>query len=140
MGGHAMGGHAMGGHAMGSYARGGYAGGGHIARYGGRYRAGPIYGGPVYDSYDGCAGYGYGYRGCPGYALPFVGGLLGGYGPYGRRTCGTPRAAAFLIGSGCRSSAIAHGAGHYEAARRSLWILGDATALHFRLNRLSLVA
>ncbi len=64
-----------GGHAM-------HACGGHVgARYGrvyNGYRAGPVY--------DSCGGYyGPGY-GCPGYGVPFVGGvingILGGYGPY----------------------------------------------------------
>jgi hypothetical protein len=67
-GGHAMSGHAMGGHAMGGhpgYARGGRGGPG--GQYGGGY-----YGnGPVYDTCDG-------YNGCPGYGVPFVGGLING--------------------------------------------------------------
>jgi hypothetical protein len=59
-GGHATGGHAMGGHP-------GYARGGHGGQYGGGY-----YGnGPVYDTCDG-------YNGCPGYGVPFVGGLING--------------------------------------------------------------
>jgi hypothetical protein len=63
MSGHAMGGHAMGGHP--GYARGGRGGPG--GQYGGGY-----YGnGPVYDTCDG-------YNGCPGYGIPFVGGLING--------------------------------------------------------------
>jgi hypothetical protein len=74
--GHAIG-HA-GGHAV--HAQGGRVG----ARYSGGYRGGPGYNGPIYDSYDGCAGYAYGPGyGCPGYGVPFVGGIvngiLGGY-------------------------------------------------------------
>jgi hypothetical protein len=89
-GGHAGSGHAMGGHAMAGYARGG-----HGARYGRYYEGGaPIYdryggggyyegGAPIYDSCgDGSYGPGYG---CPGYGVPFVGGVIngifGGYGP-----------------------------------------------------------
>jgi hypothetical protein len=65
MSGHAMSGHAMSGHAMGGHP--GYARGGHGGQYGGGY-----YGnGPVYDTCDG-------YNGCPGYGVPFVGGLING--------------------------------------------------------------
>jgi hypothetical protein len=55
--GHAMSGHAMSGHAMSGHAMGGHPG---YAR-----------GGPVYDTCDG-------YNGCPGYGVPFVGGLING--------------------------------------------------------------
>lgn len=68
-GGHSVG-HAMGGHAMGGNVRGGYARGGPGARYGGGYSRG---GGPIYDT---CNGY-YG-NGCPGFGVPFVGGLING--------------------------------------------------------------
>ena len=50
---------------------------------GGRYTGG-YSGGPVYDSYGGCQGYGYdngydnGYDGCRGYGVPLVGGIIGG--------------------------------------------------------------
>jgi hypothetical protein len=70
-GGHPTG-HAVGGHAAGGHARIG-SGGRHVARYGSGYRSGPIY--------NTC-----GYYNCPGYGVPFVGGLidgvLGGYGPF----------------------------------------------------------
>jgi hypothetical protein len=46
----------------------GYAGGGHGGQYGGGYYGGN---GPVYDTCDG-------YNGCPGYGVPFVGGLING--------------------------------------------------------------
>jgi hypothetical protein len=83
-GGHAGGGHAIGGHPMAGHPMARYPHGGHVVRYGGGYRTGPIYTGPIYDS---CGGYGYGYGGCPGYGgVPLVGGvingILGGYGPY----------------------------------------------------------
>jgi hypothetical protein len=79
-GGRGSGSHATAGHAAG-YSHGphgaGYARGGRGARYGGGYYGG----GPIYDS---CAGYAYGPgNGCPGYGVPFVGGvingILGGY-------------------------------------------------------------
>jgi hypothetical protein len=60
----------------------GYVRGGHVARYGGGYRHGAIYNGPIYDS---CPGYGYGYGGCPGYGGVvggLIGGVLGGYRPF----------------------------------------------------------
>ncbi|MGC1358907.1 MAG: hypothetical protein WA851_24520 [Xanthobacteraceae bacterium] len=71
--GHAMGGHAMGGRAMSGHAMGGrssYARGGHGARYGGGYYGGN---GPIYDTCDGYSG-----NGCPGFGVPFVGGLING--------------------------------------------------------------
>jgi hypothetical protein len=51
-------------HAMGGFAGGGYARGGHGARYGG---------GPIYDTCDGYHG-----NGCPGFGVPYVGGLING--------------------------------------------------------------
>lgn len=69
--GHAMGGHAMSGHAMGGHARVGYARGNNRGtRYGGGYSGS---GGPVYDTCDGYYG-----NGCPGFGVPFVGGLING--------------------------------------------------------------
>jgi hypothetical protein len=62
-GGAHSGGQALGGHAM-----GGYAGGGHGARYGGGY-----HGGPIYDTCDGYHG-----NGCPGFGVPYTGGLING--------------------------------------------------------------
>ena len=73
MGGHAMGGRAMSGRAMSGHAMGGrssYARGGHGARYGGGYYGGN---GPIYDTCDGYSG-----NGCPGFGVPFVGGLING--------------------------------------------------------------
>ena len=65
---HPGGGHsgaqASSGHAMGGHAGGGYARGGHGARYGG---------GPIYDTCDGYHG-----NGCPGFGVPYVGGLING--------------------------------------------------------------
>ena len=55
---------------MGGQARGGYARAGHSARYGGGYYGG---GGPIYDTCDGYYG-----NGCPGFGVPFVGGLING--------------------------------------------------------------
>jgi hypothetical protein len=60
---------------------GGHARGGHGARYGGGYYGGA----PIYNSCGGYYGPDYGPNyGCPGYGVPFVGGLigdvLGGYG------------------------------------------------------------
>jgi hypothetical protein len=69
-GGHVMSGHATSGHAMGGQARGGYARGAHGARYGGGYYVG---GRPIYDTCDGYDG-----NGCPGFGVPFVGGLING--------------------------------------------------------------
>jgi hypothetical protein len=66
-GGHASGGGHGGGHA--GYARGGYGHGYARGGGGGGYYAG---GGPLYNS---C---GYGYNACPGYGIPFVGGLING--------------------------------------------------------------
>jgi hypothetical protein len=94
---HAMGGHATRGQAIGHYARGGQG-----TRAGGDYYQG---GAPIYDYYQGGGDYyqdgapTYEYQGgggpscdtyygngCPGYGVPFVGGLingvLGGYDPY----------------------------------------------------------
>jgi hypothetical protein len=72
--GHAMSGHAMGGRAVGGHGHPGYARGGHVGQYGGGYYGSGYYGngnGPVYDTCDG-------YNGCPGYGIPFVGGLING--------------------------------------------------------------
>jgi hypothetical protein len=72
--GHAMSGHAMGGRAVGGHGHPGYARGGHGGQYGGGYYGNGYYGngnGPVYDTCDG-------YNGCPGYGIPFVGGLING--------------------------------------------------------------
>jgi hypothetical protein len=82
--GHGGGGHAMAGPARGGNGSAGYARGGRVVvRSGGGYYGGggPVYyDGPIYDS---CAGYGYGYGGCPGYGVPIVGAVinsvLGGY-------------------------------------------------------------
>ena len=82
------GGRAAAVHASGAHLMASYSGGGHVARYGGGYRAGPIYNGPVYDRpiYNRCAGYDPVYGGCASYGVALVGGvidsLLGGYGPY----------------------------------------------------------
>jgi hypothetical protein len=65
-----MGGHAMSGHAMSGHARGGYARSGHGARYGGGYYGSA---GPIYDTCDGYYG-----NGCPGFGVPYVGGLING--------------------------------------------------------------
>jgi hypothetical protein len=77
--------HAAAGHATGRHSMAGYARGGHVARYGGGYRHGPIYNGPIYDSCPGYGtGYSYGYGGCPGYGGVvggLIGGVRGGYGP-----------------------------------------------------------
>jgi hypothetical protein len=62
-GGHS-GGQALSGHAMGGHAGGGYARGGHGARY---------RGGPIFDTCDGYRG-----NGCPGFGVPYVGGLING--------------------------------------------------------------
>jgi hypothetical protein len=81
---HANARHAAVGHAMGRHSMAGYARGGHVARYGGGYRYGPIYNGPIYDSCSGY-GYGYGYGGCPGYGGGvggLIGSVLGGYRQY----------------------------------------------------------
>ena len=64
-GGHALSRHAMGGHAGGGYARGGQGG-----RYGGGHYGGA---GPIYDTCDGYHG-----NGCPGFGVPYVGGLING--------------------------------------------------------------
>jgi hypothetical protein len=84
---------AVAGPARSGRAGAGYAGGGRVVRYGGGYRNGPVYGGPIYDSCAGYGpgygynnGYGYGYNnGCVGNGVPLVGGvingILGGY-PY----------------------------------------------------------
>jgi hypothetical protein len=61
-GGHSAG-HAMSGHSA-------YARGGHDGRYGGGYYGGN---GPIYDTCDGHSG-----NGCPGFGVPFVGGLING--------------------------------------------------------------
>jgi hypothetical protein len=63
---HPGGGHgqALSRHAMEGHAGGGYARGGHRARYGG---------GPIYDTCDG-----YHDNGCPGFGVPYVGGLING--------------------------------------------------------------
>jgi hypothetical protein len=66
-GGHSAG-HAMSGHAMGGHSRS--ARGGHGSRYGGGYYGGN---GPIYDTCDGYSG-----NGCPGFGVPFVGGLING--------------------------------------------------------------
>jgi hypothetical protein len=68
-GGHG-GGHALSRHAMGGHAGGGYARGGHGARNGGGYHGGA---GPIYDTCDGYHG-----NGCPGFGVPYVGGLING--------------------------------------------------------------
>ena len=68
-GGHG-GGHALSRDAMGGHAGGGYARGGHSARYGGEYHGGA---GPIYDTCDGYHG-----NGCPGFGVPFVGGVING--------------------------------------------------------------
>jgi hypothetical protein len=47
-----------------------YARGGHDGRYGGGYYGGN---GPIYDTCDGHSG-----NGCPGFGVPFVGGLING--------------------------------------------------------------
>ena len=68
-GGHS-GGHALSRHAMGGHVGGGYARGGQGARYGdGHYRGA----GPIYDTCDGYHG-----NGCPGFGVPYVGGLING--------------------------------------------------------------
>jgi hypothetical protein len=69
-GGHGGGGHALSSHAMGGHAAGGYARGGHGARYGSGYHGGA---GPIYDTCDGYHG-----NGCPGFGVPYVGGLING--------------------------------------------------------------
>ena len=51
-------------------AGGGYARGGHGARYGSGYHGGA---GPIYDTCDGYHG-----NGCPGFGVPYVGGLING--------------------------------------------------------------
>jgi hypothetical protein len=61
---------ALSGHALGGHAGGGYARGGHGARYGGGYHGGA---GPIYDTCDGYHG-----NGCPGFGVPYVGGLING--------------------------------------------------------------
>jgi hypothetical protein len=63
--GHIGGGHG-GGHASSRHAMGGHAGGG----YGGGYHGGA---GPIYDTCDGYHG-----NGCPGFGVPYVGGLING--------------------------------------------------------------
>ena len=68
-GGHS-GAHTLSRHAMGGHAGGGYAGGGHGARYGGGHYGGA---GPIYDTCDGYHG-----NGCPGFGVPYVGGLING--------------------------------------------------------------
>jgi hypothetical protein len=67
---HPGGGHALSRHAMGGHAGGGYARGGHGARYGGGYHGGA---GLIYDTCDGYHG-----NGCPGFGVPYVGGLING--------------------------------------------------------------
>jgi hypothetical protein len=62
--------HALNGQAMGGHAGGGYARGGHGARYGSGYHGGV---GPIYDTCDGYHG-----NGCPGFGVPYVGGLING--------------------------------------------------------------
>ena len=69
-GGHSGGGHALSSHAMGGHAAGGYARGGHGARHGSGYHGGA---GPIYDTCDGYHG-----NGCPGFGVPYVGGLING--------------------------------------------------------------
>jgi len=85
-GNHASAGHAAAGHVTSRHSMAGYARSGHVARYGGGYRHGTIYNGPIYDSCPGYSpGYGYGYGGCPGYGGVvggLIGGVLGGYGPF----------------------------------------------------------
>jgi hypothetical protein len=66
----AVSGHAVSGHATAGRARSGYARGGHGARYGGGNYGG---GGPIYDTCDGYHG-----NGCPGFGVPYVGGLING--------------------------------------------------------------
>ncbi len=66
----AVSGQAVSGHAAGGHAKSGYARGGHGARYGGGNYGGS---GPIYDT---CAGY-HG-NGCPGFGVPYVGGLING--------------------------------------------------------------
>jgi hypothetical protein len=68
-GGHG-GGHALSRHAMGGHTGGGYGRGGHGARHGGGYNGGA---GPIYDTCDGYHG-----NGCPGFGVPYVGGLING--------------------------------------------------------------
>ena len=68
--GHAVSGHAVSGHATAGRARSGYARGGHGARYGGGNYGGS---GPIYDTCDGYHG-----NGCPGFGVPYVGGLING--------------------------------------------------------------
>ena len=77
-GNHGNGGRAAAVHASGAHLMASYSGGGHVARYGGGYRAGPIYDGPVYDRpiYNRCAGYDPVYGGCAGYGVPLVGGVI----------------------------------------------------------------
>ena len=61
---------AVSGHATDGHARSGYARGSHRARYGGGNDLG---GGPIYDTCDGYHG-----NGCPGFGVPYVGGLING--------------------------------------------------------------
>ena len=68
--GHAVSGHAVSGHATAGRARSGYARGGHGARYGGGNYGGS---GPIYDTCDGYHG-----NACPGFGVPYVGGLING--------------------------------------------------------------
>jgi hypothetical protein len=63
-GGGQSGGQALSRHAMGEHAVGGYARDGHGARY---------RGGPIYDTCDGYHG-----NGCPGFGVPYVGGMING--------------------------------------------------------------
>jgi len=60
-GNHASAGHAAAGHVTSRHSMAGYARSGHVARYGGGYRHGTIYNGPIYDS---CPGYSPGYVEC----------------------------------------------------------------------------
>jgi hypothetical protein len=55
---------------LGGVAGGSHALGGHGARYGGGSSGGPA---PIYDTCDGYHG-----NGCPGFGVPYVGGLING--------------------------------------------------------------
>jgi hypothetical protein len=62
--------HVLSRHALGGVAGGSHALGGHGARYGGGSSGGPA---PIYDTCDGYHG-----NGCPGFGVPYVGGLING--------------------------------------------------------------
>ena len=62
--------HVLSRHALGDLAGGSHALGGHGARYGGGSSRGAA---PIYDTCDGYHG-----NGCPGFGVPYVGGLING--------------------------------------------------------------